>query len=82
MKWYGIVYEKKYSWPLGVASVARPIGQERYKGVCGRYVSQTWLDNVLNQSGSDEWARNIYFTRLHLCLPNEKSSQLQNCFRA
>ncbi len=63
MKLYEIVYEK-YSLPRGVVSVARPIGQERYKGVCGRYVSQTWLDKVLNQSGFDERARNIYITHL------------------
>ncbi len=52
-------------WPPWRALLGR--ASERYNGVCGRYVLQAWLDNVFNQSGFDEWARNIYFTRLRLC---------------
>ncbi len=65
-----------------MASVEGLIELERYKGVCGRYVAQTWLDNVLNQSGFDEWARNIYFTthklRAYVCV-NYQTKNPANC---
>ncbi len=69
MKLYEIVYEKKYSWPRGVASVARP---ECYDQQMPAHLPkwQAWqirvTDNVLNQSGFHEWAWNIKFTRLRL----------------
>ena len=42
MKLYEIVFEK-YSWPRGMASMARPIGQERVTDVVGQRVESVWI---------------------------------------